>query len=118
RGTWRAWGLADLGGERLEQLYAAQFARRKEQLAAIVTRVTAGLREPEGTHLSTLEQRWLRSLRTMWSALRAGTDRDSVVDTCLHLFCNRLGLSLNREGYVRFLAEQALGDSVDGCDQR
>jgi thiopeptide-type bacteriocin biosynthesis protein len=115
-GAWRAWGLADLGGERLERLYAAQFERHKEQLTATTARVASGLSEPDGVHLSTAEQRWLRSLRTMCSALAPGTDRDRVVDTCLHLFCNRLGLSLNREGYVRFLVENALCDSVNSCE--
>jgi Lantibiotic biosynthesis dehydratase C-term len=37
----------------------------------------------------------------------------AVVDTCVHLFCNRLGVSLPDEGYLRYLAARTTVDLAE-----
>jgi hypothetical protein len=39
---------------------------------------------------------------------------DAVVDTCVHLFCNRLGVSLAEEDYIRYLAARTAADLLEG----
>lgn len=57
---------------------------------------------------------WARSVRSLHDALAATLDRtehrtpSSVVDTCAHLACNRLGLSVEEERRIRYLAAHAL----------
>jgi Lantibiotic biosynthesis dehydratase C-term len=53
---------------------------------------------------------WRRSLETLDGAL-AGTDRRAeVIDTCAHLFCNRLGVALPEETHLRYLAARTSAD--------
>ncbi|MBB4934488.1 hypothetical protein F4561_005308 [Lipingzhangella halophila] len=49
-------------------------------------------------------------------AVRAGPAPPSlpVVDICAHLYCNRIGLSLADEGYVRALATRAIRETETG----
>jgi thiopeptide-type bacteriocin biosynthesis protein len=53
---------------------------------------------------------WRRSLETLDRTL-AGTDRHAaVIDTCAHLFCNRLGVALPEETHLRYLVARTGAD--------
>ena len=53
------------------------------------------------------------ALRDALAAHRTAVRVPEVVDTCVHLFCNRLGVSLPEENYVRYLALRTAAD-LDG----
>ncbi len=56
---------------------------------------------------------WRDSVATLYDALapyRQIVHVDAVVDTCVHLFCNRLGVSLAEEDYIRYLAARTAAD--------
>jgi thiopeptide-type bacteriocin biosynthesis protein len=50
------------------------------------------------------------ALRDALTAHRSAVPEAAVVDTCVHLFCNRLGVSLPEENYIRYLALRATAD--------
>jgi thiopeptide-type bacteriocin biosynthesis protein len=60
---------------------------------------------------------WRDSIATLYDALaphRELVNVDAVVDTCVHLFCNRLGVSLTEEDYIRYLAARTAADLPEG----
>jgi thiopeptide-type bacteriocin biosynthesis protein len=102
---------------------AERFARQRETLLGIARRLLAVAgEEPPTAPVTTLE--WLRSVRAVRDVVAAeiaagrfvapdGVRR--VVDLCAHLFCNRLGVSVVEERYLRGLAGLTLaGLAEDG----
>jgi thiopeptide-type bacteriocin biosynthesis protein len=94
----------------------ASLRRMAEQLRALTAR--SGDLDGAGSLLA-----WGRSVRSLHDTLVGTLDATehrtpfSVVDTCAHLACNRLGLGLGQERGVRYLAAHTvseLGDTPTG----
>jgi hypothetical protein len=90
--------------DRLQE--SPQVLRLAEQMRGLAAR--AGTLAPGGMLVD-----WARSLVVLRDSLlaRAGTGDSTVaavLDTCAHLICNRLGLSIAAEGAVRALGSNAM----------
>jgi thiopeptide-type bacteriocin biosynthesis protein len=91
----------------------AAYDRQRERLHAIARAMHALVRhsadrgeEPSGGELAG----WARSVGRLRAALdRAGAPPSgTVIDTCAHLMCNRLGVNVAEEAHLRQLASRAL----------
>lgn len=51
---------------------------------------------------------WSRSVTRLRSALGSSPTALQVIDTCAHLVCNRLGVGVLDEAYLRYLATSSL----------
>jgi thiopeptide-type bacteriocin biosynthesis protein len=110
-GDWRWWAPPGV-----ESAYRAVYQRQREALATF--------RQFDPRRPKVQAPRWL-SLDAdrpglMWSAsigaLRdamPAAGRDRILDTCAHLFCNRLGLPPAQEGLVRYLAAMISSERAD-----
>jgi len=97
-GDWTGLAPADLD---------ARYLRQRDKLlllADLARKLVAG--QPTGVPPGSLDA-WLRSIRALRDAL-TGPAADRVADTCAHLMSNRLGLTLDDEGGLRYLAARAV----------
>lgn len=91
-----------LGGV-TEDEFAERFARRKERLVALTRRLQAfSCSEGSGEPLSA----WAESIARLRDAMYVPAF--PVLDICVHLFCNRLGISPPGEVYLRYLATRCV----------
>jgi thiopeptide-type bacteriocin biosynthesis protein len=81
--------------------FADAYERQRDRLGVLADRLRGFVAQPP-TGTGVLAE-WIRTVRELRAALdddRAG----EILDTCAHLFCNRLGVSIVDEGYLRYLA--------------
>lgn len=93
-------------GPAVPDAYPAQ-RERLLGLGAAMRRIAAGERSAGGLAL------WRDSLVALRAALapyRAEVDPPAVADACVHLFCNRLGVTLPEEAHLRYLVARTLAD--------
>ncbi|MFF4323638.1 thiopeptide-type bacteriocin biosynthesis protein [Streptomyces sp. NPDC001568] len=95
-GNWAEWIRPEFEGH---------FDRRRATLISLLRSMRQlALRVgdlPEAGNLA----RWAHSVRRLAGS---APDRARVLDACAHLLCNRLGVQLDQEGYVRHLAARAM----------
>lgn len=87
-----------------------RYQRRAEALRQYVLRLqplAAGRTGPVRDNLLTA---WTRSLRALRDRFDPGHHARVVLDTCAHLFCNRVGVLGRDEATVRYLAARAMGE--------
>jgi hypothetical protein len=84
-----------------------RYARQRDRLRTLGTR----LRAPQES--SGAIGAWQASIARLAETL-TGRPVESIVDTCVHLFCNRLGVSLAEESYIRYLAARTAADLSGG----
>jgi thiopeptide-type bacteriocin biosynthesis protein len=95
---------------------ADRYASQRDRLRGLVVtmRALAAGRPDAGSAGSAGGLRaWRDSVVALRDALAAhpsSVPAAAVVDTCVHLFCNRLGVSLPEENYIRYLALRATAD--------
>jgi len=93
--------------------FARRYERQRAKLVELHRRMAA---VATGTSANTgVLTAWHRSLATLRDRLHAVGGADprrvtAILDTCGHLLCNRLGLTLAEEAYVRYLAERLHAD--------
>jgi hypothetical protein len=61
---------------------------------------------------------WAASLARLRATLAARPAPDSILDTCAHLMCNRLGIEPNEEGRLRYLAARTTASLTDSGGSR
>jgi hypothetical protein len=83
--------------------YAQRYAAQRDALGTIAARM-------DGIARGTSDLPESGALSSWWRSIRAIGDR-RVADLCAHLLCNRLGLSIGDEQYVRYLAARAALDA-------
>ncbi|MGW5453086.1 thiopeptide-type bacteriocin biosynthesis protein [Nocardia sp. NPDC003979] len=113
--------------------FEVRFSRQKDGLTAITRRVLAAV-HGASTGWQLLED-WIASVDSLRNSIcralvhdpgsvvevpwQDGSDKPElnfvlpILDACAHLFCNRVGVSLAEEQYVRFLAQRALATCED-----
>jgi hypothetical protein len=94
-GDWRWWAPPGV-----EPSYGAIYERQRDALATL----RLGADRPGMV--------WSASIGALRDALPPA-GRDRILDTCAHLFCNRLGLPPAQEGLVRYLAAMISGERAD-----
>ncbi|MEU3992956.1 thiopeptide-type bacteriocin biosynthesis protein [Streptomyces platensis] len=91
----------------------AQFLRRRERLLTLAaTMRKVGRAWPHMPDDSSLK-RWASSVSGVVDALGADADApsaESAADLCAHLFANRVGVRIDAEGSLRYLAARAVTD--------
>ena len=97
--------------------FAGHYERRKERLGRFFDDVLS--RAEAADRRGSVFGAWRRSVRELWSEFSqtpppAGAG--VVVDVCTHLMCNRLGLTLQEEQYIRYLAWRTVRDAREGCE--
>jgi thiopeptide-type bacteriocin biosynthesis protein len=90
-----------------------RYRDQRDRLVEIASRMRALVaRADELPETGTLAI-WVRSVIRLREALEAGKQDPAavlrIVDRCAHLFCNRLGVSLTDESYLRMLAARTVG---------
>jgi thiopeptide-type bacteriocin biosynthesis protein len=95
--------------------FEAAYQRQRQPLHQDVMGLwTAATRPPEQCGCSEVLGGWQGCIRTLSDRLAAlGTQRDTsreILSRCAHLMCNRLGLSVEREIYLRYLLARAISD--------
>jgi thiopeptide-type bacteriocin biosynthesis protein len=120
----RAWGeLVGVPEDRYANVLQT-YRERRDQLRTVALRV----RQPGATG-DTFVDRWRASVAGLWSVLaeleRSGQFRPNgvvadglaatafAVENCRHMFCNRLGIGLSEEWFLRSLAAQVAVDLRD-----
>ncbi|GAA3346696.1 hypothetical protein GCM10020358_58670 [Amorphoplanes nipponensis] len=92
--------------------FARRYERQRGKLIELQRRMAAVATGPART--TGVLAAWHRSLTTLRDRLdAAGADPPrvtAILDTCGHLLCNRLGLTLAEEAYVRYLAGRLPAD--------
>jgi thiopeptide-type bacteriocin biosynthesis protein len=96
---------------------AEDYARQRERLHGLgqaMREVAAEVpaEPPAGTASGGLRA-WRDSVTTLRDALAGHADAArtaQIVDTCVHLFCNRLGISIPEEGHLRYLVARMAAD--------
>lgn len=93
----------------------ARFLRRRERLLTLAATMHKVARAwphmPDGSSL----KRWASSVRGVVDALGADAEApsaESAADLCAHLFANRVGVRIDSEGALRYLAARAVTDSA------
>lgn len=108
RANWRQWSLFDVLGKHIEASYEQVFLAQQETLVRMV-KPLMGDSATIKDRLAVPERAWLETVNRLLITLRKSPRRcDEILDTCTHLFCNRLGLPLSREGLVRYLAARSV----------
>ncbi len=102
-----------LGAVDAETTSDARFLRRREQLLTLATTMRkVGRAWPHMPDDSSLK-RWASSVSGVVDALGADADApsaESAADLCAHLFANRVGVRIDAEGSLRYLAARAVTD--------
>jgi hypothetical protein len=114
-----AWTGAEIpaGWSPPSDMTTQDYARQRDRLAALAAHCRALAAGPADTPGAL--PAWCRSLGVLRSHLnRLGPGHlaapvPTVIDTCAHLMCNRLGLSLDEESRLRYLAGHTLADNRD-----
>jgi hypothetical protein len=96
---------AMLTPDALERHYTADRAR----LADLMTKMRAVTQQLDRMPAHSPFAVWTRSIRALADG-RAAADFPAVRDLCTHLLCNRLGVRLEAEGTLRYLAARAFDD--------
>lgn len=104
----------------------AELARRYEAQRDTIDRIARQMRAlalnaaaepgPAGGSNGSLA-RWARSVTALGGKLAAAGHPEvfRVIDTCAHLVCNRLGVPLDEENYLRYLAGRAVSSLAAGA---
>lgn len=95
--------LAGGAGGTLEDEFAERFVRHRERLVGLSRKLRA-FTCPEQT--DTPLAAWAQSIARLRAARYSPVL--PVLDSCVHLFCNRLGISPPGEVYLRFLATRCV----------
>ncbi|MFC5249343.1 thiopeptide-type bacteriocin biosynthesis protein [Streptomyces nigrescens] len=102
-----------LGAVDAETTSDARFLRRREQLLTLATTMRkVGRAWPHMPDDSSLK-RWASSVSGVVDVLGADADApsaESAADLCAHLFANRVGVRIDAEGSLRYLAARAVTD--------
>ncbi|WP_414505299.1 thiopeptide-type bacteriocin biosynthesis protein [Streptomyces sp. NEAU-L66] len=102
-----------LGAVDAETTSDARFLRRREQLLTLAaTMRKVGRAWPHMPDDSSLK-RWASSVSGVVDALGGDADApsaESAADLCAHLFANRVGVRIDAEGSLRYLAARAVTD--------
>jgi hypothetical protein len=107
----RFWTADNSRNAQLESTYAPVYESQRPHLVRLATRVFVLSRGESTPRDGIVEAAWWESVRRLHDALPpGGPPVDAILDTCAHLLCNRLGLPLTRESYVRYLAARAVAD--------
>lgn len=101
----RAWPPGDQSLARAE----AAYHRQRERLHAIARAMHALVRRT-GPERGGALAGWTSSVSRLRAALEraGGPSSRTVIDTCAHLMCNRLGVNVTEEAHLRRLASRAL----------
>jgi thiopeptide-type bacteriocin biosynthesis protein len=105
-----AWGGGPTGAVGADaRAFDERFARRRDQLVTVARQVRVAAaqldHDPPGAGML---GHWGRSVVRLRAALDGRRPVRPVLDICAHLVCNRLGISVPEECYLRYLAARAV----------
>ncbi|MEU9114604.1 thiopeptide-type bacteriocin biosynthesis protein [Streptomyces sp. NPDC048483] len=97
------------GADRYGPDHADRYERQRAALTGLLRSMRSlVLRRDEVPEQGTLG-RWAHSVRRLNDSVTAPW---RVLDACAHLLCNRLGVQLEQETYVRYLAVRAISEAA------
>ncbi|MEU6285074.1 thiopeptide-type bacteriocin biosynthesis protein [Streptomyces sp. NPDC047028] len=110
-----AWALAEAVSESVRRDFDTAYEAQRDPLCRLMRRWQD--RDADGAAAPGVEEAWWASASRLRARLTAPDPRvcstprlGTVVDACTHLFCNRLGLSVQDEMYARHLVGRAVAD--------
>jgi hypothetical protein len=109
--SWSIWMLGNTDKSVQECAFSKAYDERKRELTTLASGAMNSARVlPSGSD-DPFATAWFSSLTNLHASLNGGSAvREAIIDTCVHMLMNRLGLSPLREGYVRYLAARATAD--------
>lgn len=88
-----------------------RYRRQKETVGEIVKRMWAVATQRGDRRRDSVFTEWTRTVGRLRSQLGTSASTSRVLDVCAHLVCNRLGVTLDSEAYLRYLAARGLASS-------
>jgi thiopeptide-type bacteriocin biosynthesis protein len=91
--------------------FAGRYRRQRRRLLSLAGTALERATDPSG--VPGVLGAWLRSIGRLRAELAAAPPPAgvaAVIDACVHLLCNRIGLSLDEERYVRYLVARTIAD--------
>ena len=88
--------------------HAARYERQAQRLTGLTRRLRAFAGSPSEALGDGALGSWVRSIRRLAATIGDDVDGNQVLHTCAHLVCNRLGVTLHEERYLRYLVYRAV----------
>lgn len=88
-----------------------RYRRQQETVGEIVERMRAIAAHQGDRRRDSVFTEWIRTVNRLQSRLGTSASTSRILDTCAHLVCNRLGVTVDSEAYLRYLAARGLASS-------